>query len=188
MIILFIPKNLVYNKYMKLKYITLITFIIFVGSIVALAFLPPQNIDTPQSNEVVNVITDTNTDPNNPNTNTQNTKTITLTKEEIAKHNNKNDCYLIIKNQVYSVASFIDQHPGGVNKLVNECGKEASAIFAKIHSNFAWNLLNDYYIGKLGQTIVIKANTNPNTTSTNLNNSNSKKTTNYEDEGEYEDD
>lgn len=175
---------------MKLKYITLTTFIIFVGSIIALAFLPPQNIDIPLSKEVVSVVSDTNnTNINNTDTNAG-TKTITLNKEEIAKHNTKNDCYLIIKDQVYSVASFIDQHPGGVSKLVNECGKEASAIFAKIHSNFAWNLLSDYYIGKLGQTIVIKANTNtnPNTTSTNVNNSNSKKSTNYEDEGEYEDD
>ncbi len=175
---------------MKLKYITLITFIIFVGSIVALAFLPPQNIETPLSNEVVSVV-----DINNPSATNTNpisgTKTITLTKEEIAKHNSRNDCYLIIKDQVYSVASFVDQHPGGVSKLVNECGKEASAIFAKIHSNFAWNLLSGYYIGKLGQTIVIKDNSNnPNINSTNsINNStNSKVNTNYDDEGEYEDD
>lgn len=170
---------------MKLKYITLLSFIIFVGGIVALAFLPPQNIATPVSNEVVSVV-----DTNNPipvNTDSS-TKTITLNKEEIAKHNNKNDCYLIIKDQVYSVASFIDSHPGGVSKLVNECGKEASVIFAKIHSNFAWNLLNDYYIGKLGQTIVIKNNT------TNINNSSNTNTTNtnsnlkYEDKEEYEDD
>lgn len=176
---------------MKLKYITLLSFIIFVGSIVALAFLPPQNIDTPQSNEVLNVVTDTyntTTNPNtNPNTNTSNTKTITLNKEEIAKHNNRNDCYLIIKDQVYSVASFIDSHPGGVNKLVNECGKEASAIFAKIHSNFAWNLLNDYYIGKLGQTITVKVNNS--TSSTTPNNPKTTNTTsnsNYEDE-EFDD-
>lgn len=169
---------------MKLKYITLLSFVIFVGSIIALAFLPPQNIDTPQSNEVVNVITDTTT--TNPNNN-QNTKTITLNKEEIAKHNNRNDCYLIIKDQVYSVASFIDSHPGGVNKLVNECGKEASAVFAKIHSNFAWNLLSDYYIGKLGQTITVKVNNSTSSTTSNSV-STTNTTSNYEDEEEYEDD
>lgn len=170
---------------MKLKYITLISFIIFVGSIVALAFLPPQNINTPQSSEVLNVVTDIST-----NTNNSNTKTITLTKEEIAKHNNRNDCYLIIKDQVYSVASFIGSHPGGVSKLVNECGKEASAIFAKIHSNFAWNLLNDYYIGKLGQTIVIKDNSNiqnPGATNTSTN-SNLNQNQSFWGEEEYEDD
>ncbi|MBP9803147.1 MAG: cytochrome b5 domain-containing protein [Candidatus Pacebacteria bacterium] len=171
---------------MKLKYITLLSFIIFVGGIVALAFLPPQNIDIPQSNEVVSVVTDTSN--TNPNTNNPNTKTITLTKEEIAKHNNRNDCYLIIKDQVYSVASFIDSHPGGVSKLVNECGREASAVFAKIHSNFAWNLLNDYYIGKLGQTIVVKNNTNNVTTSNNTNTTNTNSNSKYEDEEEYEDD
>lgn len=168
---------------MKLKYITLLSFIIFVGGIVSLAFLPPQNIDTPKSSEVINVVTDTTNTTTNPNI-----KTITLTKEEVAKHNNRNDCYLIIKNQVYSVASFIDAHPGGVNKLVNECGKEASAIFAKIHSNFAWNLLTDYYIGKIGETITIKANNSTNsTTSSNFKN-NTTINSNYEDEEEYEDD
>jgi len=77
-------------------------------------------------------------------------KTI-LTATEVAKHNTKTDCYLIVNDQVYDVTAFIDQHPGGVEKIVEGCGKESSQIFAAIHSNFAWNLLKDYYVGDLAK-------------------------------------
>jgi len=116
---------------------------------------------------------------NNPINNTQNIKiipdaslpTVTLDLQEIAKHNTKQECYLIIKGAVYSVAIFIDAHPGGVKKIVQECGGEASAVFSAIHSNFAWNLLKDYYIGDVGQSVNVESvNTiNSNTQTKNLN-------------------
>lgn len=73
----------------------------------------------------------------------------TFTAEEVAKHNIKTDCYLIVSNQVYDVSSYISKHPGGVRRIVDVCGQETSQIFASIHSNFAWNLLKEYYIGDI---------------------------------------
>ncbi len=75
----------------------------------------------------------------------------TFTTEEVAKHNIKTDCYLIVNNQVYDVSSYIGKHPGGVRRIVDVCGQETSQIFASIHSNFAWNLLKEYYIGDISK-------------------------------------
>jgi cytochrome b involved in lipid metabolism len=65
------------------------------------------------------------------------------------------------------VAAFIDKHPGGRQKILDMCGKEATAIFSAIHSNFAWNLLKDFYIGKVGAVQTsssVKSTTSTNTT------------------------
>lgn len=159
---------------MKLKYLTLASFIIFVGGIVSLAFLPVGTINSPVNNtqNIQKVI--------NPSL-----LVVTLDLAEIAKHNTKQDCYLIVKGAVYSVSGFIDAHPGGVKKIVDECGGEASAVFSAIHSNFAWNLLKDYYIGDLGQSVNIESINAVNTSAKISNNTSAK---NFDDEGEEEED
>ncbi len=73
-----------------------------------------------------------------------------LPPQEVAKHDSASDCYLIVNKKVYDVTSFINQHPGGRRSITSRCGQESTKIFAAIHSNFAWNLLNNYYIGDLG--------------------------------------
>ena len=35
------------------------------------------------------------------------------TLQEIAKHSSHDDCWIIIRNKVYDVTSFVDKHPGG---------------------------------------------------------------------------
>ncbi|MFA6436120.1 MAG: cytochrome b5-like heme/steroid binding domain-containing protein [Candidatus Gracilibacteria bacterium] len=74
-----------------------------------------------------------------------------FTTTEVTQHNTANDCYLIIDTKVYDVSNYINKHPGGKSSITNTCGGEASTIFAAIHSNFAWNLLKDYYVGELIQ-------------------------------------
>lgn len=91
-----------------------------------------------------------NTNSFSTSSNTENVSTNTmLTMEEVSKHNSKSSCYLVIKNEVYDVTSYINRHPGGVRSITSYCGKEATGIFASIHSNFAWNLLKNYDIGTL---------------------------------------
>lgn len=70
-----------------------------------------------------------------------------LTASEIARHSTANDCYLIINNNVYDVSSYIGSHPGGRQIITSSCGTEVSGIFARIHSNRAWDLLAKYKIG-----------------------------------------
>lgn len=72
---------------------------------------------------------------------------------EVSKHNIPSDCYLIINNNVYNVSSFIGSHPGGSKTITSRCGSEVTGIFAKIHSNRAWDLLKKYKIGTLSTTV-----------------------------------
>jgi len=66
--------------------------------------------------------------------------------EEVSKHSLANDCYLVINNKAYGVSGYLDQHPGGRKAIIEQCGQEASRVFSAIHSNFAWDLLKNYYI------------------------------------------
>jgi len=70
---------------------------------------------------------------------------------EVSKHNTENDCYLVISNKVYDVSNYIGDHPGGREAITSRCGEEVTGIFASIHSNFAWDLLTNYYIGEFVQ-------------------------------------
>ncbi|MFN4181105.1 MAG: cytochrome b5 domain-containing protein [Candidatus Paceibacteria bacterium] len=136
---------------MKLKYITLASFVVFVGTILVLGVLSVDGGFSSLGNENTNA--DISTVGTIPSVVPIAGTGVVLNLEEIAKHNTRNDCYLIIKDSVYSVAGFIDQHPGGANKILEMCGKEATKTFTLIHSNFAWNLLKDFYIGKVGQEV-----------------------------------
>lgn len=68
---------------------------------------------------------------------------------EVEKHATSQDCWLIVRDNVYDVDTFISSHPGGVDALSKQCGNEVSDLFASIHSNRAWDLLGSYKIGKL---------------------------------------
>lgn len=80
------------------------------------------------------------------------TKTFTMT--EVKKHNNKNDCWLVIDGKVYDVTNYIDSHPGG-KAMANFCGQEATAAFntkgqkGKPHKPVAYEVLKNLYIGDL---------------------------------------
>jgi len=91
----------------------------------------------------------------------QNKKFFTM--EEISKHNNKNDCYLLIEGKVYDVTEFIakGQHPPAIEL---GCGKDATTLFrkrqtedgqiigsGKPHSPQAEQILQNYYIGDLSK-------------------------------------
>lgn len=75
----------------------------------------------------------------------------TFTLAEVATHDNIDDCYIAIQGKVYDVTGFIDQHPGGVDKITSGCGKEMTGVFAAIHSNRAWDLLARFQVGVLSE-------------------------------------
>jgi len=89
----------------------------------------------------------------------------TLSTAEISKHNRTNDCWLLINSKVYDITSYFGSHPGGNSKMLATCGKDATNAYMtqdpyatksgnrSAHSSNAVNMLNDYYIGDLGQSI-----------------------------------
>ncbi|CAG5078357.1 Similar to Cyt-b5: Cytochrome b5 (Drosophila melanogaster) [Cotesia congregata] len=73
-----------------------------------------------------------------------------FSREEVAKHNNSESIWIIIKSYVYDVTDYLNEHPGGA-ELIKECaGKDATSDFNNFgHSSDASNLMKLYKIGKI---------------------------------------
>lgn len=54
-----------------------------------------------------------------------------FTINDVSKHNTKEDCYIIIDNNVYDMSNF--SHPGGPI-IFNYAGKDATKIFKEMHN------------------------------------------------------
>lgn len=77
---------------------------------------------------------------------------VLLTKEEIAKHNTEEDCWLIIRDKVYDVSSYLEDHPGGVEIVMDLAGQDSTEDYDDVgHSDEANGMLVDYYIGEINQ-------------------------------------
>ncbi|KAI0008869.1 L-lactate dehydrogenase [Xylariaceae sp. FL0662B] len=69
---------------------------------------------------------------------------------EVAKHNSRESCWLVIHSKVYDVTSFLDQHPGGTIILLKQGGADATTEFDQIHSTDVLNdLPNGSYLGDI---------------------------------------
>ena len=71
---------------------------------------------------------------------------------EVKKHNNANDCWIIIKGNVYDVTSYLSAHPGGSGDVIKTCGTDATVAFNAIqrgrgHSSTAEQILPTLLVG-----------------------------------------
>eukprot|EP00300_Choanocystis_sp_HF-7_P008894 c1615_g1_i2.p2 GENE.c1615_g1_i2~~c1615_g1_i2.p2 ORF type:complete len:118 (+),score=15.85 c1615_g1_i2:113-466(+) len=72
-----------------------------------------------------------------------------ITKEELAKHNNTDDCWVAIDGKVYDVSDYVYEHPGG-EIIADDAGRDSTAGFNKAeHSPEAKLQMRRYYIGDL---------------------------------------
>ena len=79
----------------------------------------------------------------------------TFTFEEIAKHNNRNDCWIIVHGKVYDVTPFLDDHPGGDESLILSTGKDATIDFEDVgHSDSAIDMMQKFFVGKMDTSTV----------------------------------
>ncbi|EER13321.1 succinate dehydrogenase, putative, partial [Perkinsus marinus ATCC 50983] len=56
-----------------------------------------------------------------------------LTVEEVARHNTKQDCWVIINGTVFNLTDWLPLHPGGESVILNYAGKDASDEWNAIH-------------------------------------------------------
>jgi cytochrome b involved in lipid metabolism len=100
----------------------------------------------------------TNIQKNNQNQNSTNNQSVTLTVDEVKKHNQLNDCWLIINDAVYDVTNYAQFHPGGDQRIYRFCGQDATTAFQTqggkgSHSQKAVDQLKQLYLGKIGETV-----------------------------------
>lgn len=138
------------HKFTNKKAIKIIAEIIWLAMFVVLLWIilakpPIVNTNIPANNNF----------PNNPSS-----ANTVLTVAEVAKHNSRSDCWMIINNKVYNLTNYLNFHPGGAYTMTPYCGKDGSVGFAtkdrgQSHSSRADSLLSSYSLGDLnGNTTV----------------------------------
>jgi len=55
------------------------------------------------------------------------------TLEEVAKHNKKDDCWVVVNGQVLDATNFLPDHPGGPKAILLYAGRDATEEFNMIH-------------------------------------------------------
>lgn len=77
--------------------------------------------------------------------------TTIITIEEVTKHNQKSDCWLVLDKDVLNVTAFVDKHPGG-EVILQGCGKDATQMYNSVNEHmkpFVKALAERMVIGKL---------------------------------------
>ncbi|OWR50814.1 cytochrome b5 [Danaus plexippus plexippus] len=73
-----------------------------------------------------------------------------FTREEVSRRNHRQDAAIIIDNVVYDVTDFLEHHPGGIEVLLDNAGKDASKCFADVgHSEDAKLWRAQYKVGEV---------------------------------------
>lgn len=81
-------------------------------------------------------------------TTTLNSNTRKFSWQEIKKHNNQNDCWIVIDQFVYDITPWIKKHPGG-NVLTILAGEDATAMFYSNHFDISKISLQRFLIGSV---------------------------------------
>jgi 4-hydroxysphinganine ceramide fatty acyl 2-hydroxylase len=75
----------------------------------------------------------------------------TLPRADVESHNSKKSCYVTIGTKVYDVTSFLDDHPGGSDLILEHGGKDVETVLkdevSHLHSDAAYEILDESLVG-----------------------------------------
>ncbi|KAL4079163.1 FMN-dependent dehydrogenase-domain-containing protein [Scleroderma citrinum] len=79
-----------------------------------------------------------------------------LTTQEVAAHNSRESCWIVVHGNVYDVTEFLDEHPGGSKIILKYAGKDATQEYDPIHPPDAitTNLAADKHLGPIDPSTV----------------------------------
>jgi cytochrome b involved in lipid metabolism len=70
--------------------------------------------------------------------------------QEVAQHNKRNDCWIIVDGKVYDITTYVDDHVGGDAILNNAGGDSTVGFHGPQHPpDKVRDIITDYYIGNL---------------------------------------
>ncbi|KAE8710501.1 Cytochrome B5-like protein [Hibiscus syriacus] len=70
-------------------------------------------------------------------------------KSEVMLHNKRTDCWVILKDKVYDVTSYVEEHPGGDAILAHAGDDSTEGFFGPQHATRVFGMIDDFYIGDL---------------------------------------
>lgn len=72
------------------------------------------------------------------------------TYSDVSEHASKKDLFLVVHDKVYNCSSFVDEHPGGEEVLLDVGGQDATEAFEDVgHSDEAREILEGLLVGTL---------------------------------------
>lgn len=72
------------------------------------------------------------------------------TYSDVSEHATKKDLFLVVHDKVYNCSSFVDEHPGGEEVLLDVGGQDATEAFEDVgHSDEAREILEGLLVGNL---------------------------------------
>lgn len=66
---------------------------------------------------------------------TNGSATTTVSKASLAAHDTQADCWVAIEGGVYDLTSYVDQHPGGAQRILDLCGTDGTSTFTGQHGS-----------------------------------------------------
>lgn len=74
----------------------------------------------------------------------------TVSREEVAKHNEPSDLWIILHGRAYDLTAFKDEHPGGPDILFSVAGEDGTTEFEDtFHSKNARVMLKEFFVGNV---------------------------------------
>ncbi|SCU79157.1 LANO_0A05270g1_1 [Lachancea nothofagi CBS 11611] len=70
---------------------------------------------------------------------------------DVMLHNQVDDCWIVLDGEVYDVTNFLQMHPGGVGRIMEVAGGDATRKFYSVHSGSTLDKMKDQlvHVGKL---------------------------------------
>eukprot|EP01062_Namystynia_karyoxenos_P062510 TRINITY_DN55402_c0_g1_i1.p2 TRINITY_DN55402_c0_g1~~TRINITY_DN55402_c0_g1_i1.p2 ORF type:complete len:128 (+),score=37.60 TRINITY_DN55402_c0_g1_i1:81-464(+) len=70
---------------------------------------------------------------------------------EVARHNTRSDCWIVLHGKVLDVTQWLEEHPGGADIILDNAGTDSTKIFHNHmggdHTEAAQKLTEKYVIG-----------------------------------------
>ncbi|KAG0011485.1 fatty acid alpha-hydroxylase [Entomortierella chlamydospora] len=75
---------------------------------------------------------------------------------QVKAHSNSASCWVTLNNKVYDVSSFVSDHPGGEELILNQAGNDITDLMkdelSHLHSEGAYEMMDEFLIGYLNTT------------------------------------